>query len=145
VRRGWQLRQELVWAKDSMVLGRCDYHYRHEPLLYGFKPGAGRLGRGGSRWYGGNNQTSLLEVARPRAAREHPTMKPPELIEICLRNSSRRRQLVLDPFAGSGSTLVACKRLGRAARLIELDPGYCDVIVARWESLTGKAAKRRRA
>ncbi len=82
----------------------------------------------------------MLEVPRPRAAREHPTIKPVELVEICLRNSSRRRDLVLDPFAGSGSTPVACERLGRAARLLELDPAYCDVICARFERLTGKAA-----
>jgi DNA modification methylase len=139
--QGWSLRQELVWVKDTMVLGHADYHYRHEPIMYGYKPGTGRLGRGGSAWYGGNKQVTVLEVERPRAAREHPTMKPPELIEICLRNSTRRRDLVLDPFAGSGSTLMACEHLGRSARLVELDPRYCDVIVARFEAATGR--KRR--
>ncbi len=139
--QGWSLRQTLVWVKDSLVLGHADYHFRHEPILYGYKPGGGRRGRGGEGFYGDNAQSSVLEVARPRAAREHPTMKPVELVEICLRNSSRRRDLVLDPFAGSGSTLVAAERLGRRARLIELDPAYCDVIVDRWERLTGQAAK----
>ena len=83
----------------------------------------------------------MLEVDRPAASREHPTTKPPELIEIALRNSSRRGELVLDPFAGSGSTLVACQRLGRRARLVELDPAYCDVIVERFERLTDVGAE----
>jgi DNA modification methylase len=142
VGQGWQLRQTLVWVKDAFVLGRSDYHYRHEPILYGFKPDGGRLGRGGRGWYGGNAQHSVLELARPRASREHPTMKPPELIAVGLRNSSRREGRVLDPFAGSGSTLVAAEALGRQARLIELDPGYCDVIVERFERITGVRAKR---
>jgi hypothetical protein len=143
--QGWQLRQTLVWVKDAFVLGHSDYHYRHEPILYGFKPGRGRLGRGGRGWYGGNGEQSVLEIPRPRASREHPTMKPPELVAVGLRNSSRRGELVLDPFAGSGSTLVACEALGREARLIELEPGYCDVIAARFERLTGQPAKRIRA
>src|SRR5207247_2068619 len=125
-------------------LGRSDYHYRHEPILYGYKPASGRLGRGASGWYGDNSQASVIEIARPRASREHPTMKPPELIALALRNSTRRGALVLDPFAGSGSTLVACEALGRAARLVELDPGYCEVIVARFERLTGERAVRER-
>lgn len=141
---GWQFRQTLVWVKDSLVLGRADYHYRHEPLLFGYKPGGGPRGRGRGGWYGGNAQTTVLEVQRPKASREHPTMKPPELIEIALRNSSRRGAVVLDPFAGSGSVLVACERLGRAARLVELDPRYCDVIVGRFERLTGQQAERLR-
>lgn len=142
VAQGWVLRQTLVWVKDAFVLGRSDYHYRHEPILYGCKPGGGRIGRGGRGWYGDNAQDSVLEVARPRQSREHPTMKPPELVERCLRNSTRRGDLVLDPFAGSGSTLVACEAAGRAARLLELDPRYCDVVVARWEGLTGRSAQR---
>jgi len=138
----WRIRQGLVWVKDSMVLGRSDFHYRHEPVVYAYKPGGGRFGRGGSGWHGGNAETSVLEVPRPAASREHPTMKPPELLEILVRNSSGRREIVLDPFAGSGSILVACERLGRAARLVEIDPRYCDVIVDRFEALTGLAAVR---
>jgi site-specific DNA-methyltransferase (adenine-specific) len=140
--QGWRLAQTLVWLKDSMVLGHADYHYRHEPILYGYKPGPGRQGRGGRGWYGDDAQTSVFEVPRPKAAREHPTMKPPALVEAALANSSRRDQVVLDPFAGSGSTLVACERTGRHPRLIELDPGYCDVIVRRFERLTGQTGER---
>ncbi len=138
---GWSLRQTLVWLKDSIVLGHCDYHYRHELILYGFKPGPGRLGRGGPAWKGDDAQSSVLEFERPKASREHPTMKPPELIEYCLRNSSSPGELVLDPFAGSGSTLVACEKSKRAARLIELDPRFCDVICDRYQSLTGNPVK----
>src|SRR5215210_5277318 len=142
VGQGWVLRQTLVWVKDAFVLGRSDWHYRHEPIHYGHKPADGRIGRGAAGWYGDNAQDSVLEVARPRASRDHPTMKPPELVERCLRNSTRRGDLVLDPFAGSGSTLVACEAAGRVARLIELDPRYCDVVVGRWEGLTGRRAQR---
>jgi DNA modification methylase len=144
VEAGWRLRQTLVWVKDSLVLGRSDYHYRHEPILYGFKPGDGRRGRGGAGWYGGNAEQTVLEIPRPKASREHPTMKPPELIAVAVRNSSCRADLVLDPFAGSGSTLVACESLGRCARLIERDPAYCDVIIDRFERQTGARAKRAR-
>jgi DNA modification methylase len=140
----WKLRQELIWVKDAFVLGHADYHFRHEAILYGHKPGQGRIGRGSGGWFGNDSQSSVLEVPKPSASREHPTMKPPELIEIALRNSSRRSQLILDPFAGSGSTLVASEECGRASRLIEIDPRYCDVIVQRFESLSGEKAKRER-
>jgi DNA modification methylase len=138
----WELRQALVWVKDAMVLGRSDYHYRHEQLLYGFKPAKGRLGRGGRGWYGTDAETSVLEVPRPKASREHPTMKPVELVELALRNSCRRREIVLDPFCGSGSVIVACERTGRRGFGIELDPRYCDVIVDRYEALTGSRVER---
>jgi len=139
---GFQWRQTLVWVKDAIVLGHLDYHYQHEQLLYGFKPGEGRLGRGGRGWHGDDAQSSVLEFDRPKASREHPTAKPPELIEHCLRNSSRPGAVVLDPFAGAGSALVACEQSGRAARLLELDPRYCDVILARYERLSGERARR---
>lgn len=139
---GWSLRQTLVWVKDAIVLGHVDYHYRHEQLLYGFRPAEGRLGRGGAGWHGDDAQSSVLEFDRPRASPDHPTAKPPELIEHCLRNSSRPGALVLDPFAGSGASLIACGQSGRAARLLELDPRYCDVIIARYERLTGGRARR---
>jgi DNA modification methylase len=141
VAQNWRLHQTLVWVKDALVLGHADYHYRHEPILYNYKLGPGRLGRGATGWHGDNAQASVLEIERPKASHEHPTMKPPALIEIALANSSQRGDLVLDPFAGSGSTLIACQRTGRCARLIELDPAYCDVIIARFQRLTGTVAR----
>ena len=138
----WRLHQTLVWVKDQMMLGRSDYQYKHEPILYGHKPARARIGRGGRGWFSGNSEVSVLEVTRPKASREHPTMKPPELVEICVQNSSAAGDVVLDPFAGSGSTLVACERAHRRARLVELDPRYCHVIVARYERLTGEATER---
>jgi primosomal protein N' len=93
---GWLVRQNLVWVKDSMVLGHSDYHYRHEAILYGYKPATGRLGRGGRGWYGGEDQTSVFEIARPKASRDHPTMKPVELIERALENSSKAGDIVVD-------------------------------------------------
>jgi len=135
---GWLVRQNLVWVKDNMVLGHSDYHYRHEAILYGYKADAGRLGRGGKGWYGGEDQTSVFEIARPKASRDHPTMKPVALIEACVRNSSQREDAVLDPFGGSGSTLIACHRLGRRAFLMEIDPRYCDVIRERWRRFSGR-------
>jgi DNA modification methylase len=135
---GWQVRQSLVWVKDSMVLGHGDYHYRHEAILYGYKPDKKRLGRGGDGWYGGDDQTSVFDVPRPKASREHPTMKPVALIEACIRNSSERDAVVLDPFGGSGSTLIACHRLGRRGYVVELDPAFCDVIRERYARLAGR-------
>lgn len=140
--QGWRYHQTLVWVKDRMVLGHADYHFRHESLLYGRKPGAGRWGRGHRGWHGGNGQDSVFEIPRPAASREHPTAKPVELVRRCVANSSRVRAHVLDPFAGSGPTLIACEELGRRARLVELDPVYCDVIVRRWEAFTGRSAAR---
>jgi DNA modification methylase len=138
---GWQYRQQLIWLKDRMVLGRSDYHYRHEPILYGFKPGRAR-GRGRGGWYGGNDPDSVFEVDRPAASRQHPTAKPVELISRCLANSARVGSRVLDPFAGSGSTLIACEERSLRAFVLELDPGYCGVIIERWERFTGRRAVR---
>jgi DNA modification methylase len=139
---GWRLRQGLMWVKDSLVLGRSYYHYKHEPLLCGYLPGEGRRGRGGAGWYGGDAQTSVFAVPRPKASPDHPTSKPVALVAAMLANSTRPGEVVLDPFGGSGSTLVACEQLGRAARLLELDARYCDVTVRRWEGLTGETAVR---
>jgi len=134
---GWKHRQTLVWVKNTLVLGRSDYHYQHEEILYGHRPGPGRAGRGrqpGSRWHGDNRQTSVFFVDRPAASAQHPTIKPVALIEPMLRNSSRRGEAVLDPFAGSGSTLIACERSGRRCYAVELDPRYCDVIRHRYSN-----------
>lgn len=133
---GWKLAQCLIWAKDSMVLSRQDYHWQHEPMLYGWKLGAGH------HMLVDRTQTTLWEHARPKKSEEHPTMKPPDLIERAIKNSTNDGALVLDPFAGSGSTVIAAERCGRRANLIELDPRYCDVIVERWQTLTGQKAKR---
>ena len=138
---GW--RQTLAWVKSSMVLGHSDYHYKHEIIYYGYtEGGSGRRGRGGSAWYGDNSQTSVLEFNKPGRNKDHPTMKPIELIEYCLGNSTERGDAVIDPFAGSGSTLVASHRLGRVGYGVEIDPSYVDVIVARLERETGETAVR---
>lgn len=119
-------RHTLAWVKDSHVLGRADYHYRHEAILYGWTPD------GPHYFVDDRTQDTVFDYARPHRNKEHPTMKPVELIAHCLRNSTKRDWLVGDPFAGSGSTLMACAVEGRIARLIELDPRYCDVIRRRW-------------
>lgn len=191
---GYLYRQTLIWVKNTLVLGRSDYQFRHEPVLelevlegpvdplepeapaadvsretfepapgepaleeagvdaidgeplthepvlYGFTPaskGSGRLGRGGEQWYGGNKQTTVFEIPKPAASREHPTMKPTDLIVAQLRNSTVRGQLVLDLCAGSGSTLIAAHRIGLLAALVELEPAYCDVICRRWQEFSG--------
>lgn len=131
-------RHTLAWVKDSFVMGRTDYHYRHESIFYGWVPGAGHY------FVDDRTQDSVHEVPRPSASEEHPTMKPVELVARHVRNSSKPGWLVLDPFAGSGTTLVACEQEGRRARLIELSPAYCDVIVERWQRVTGGKAKRER-
>lgn len=138
---GWRLHQVLVWCKGRMVLGHSDYHYQHEDVLYGWLPReGGRSGRGnheGSLWFGDNSQTTVFHVDTPSANPDHPTPKPVELIEPMLRNSTKRGQVVLDPFAGSGSTLIAADMCGRVARLIELEPRYCDVIRRRYATYVG--------
>ncbi len=129
-------RQTITWVKDSLVLSMSDYHYRHEPIFYGWKPGAAHY------FVDDRTQDTIWEIPRPRRSEEHPTMKPAELVARAVRNSSLRDQLVADPFGGSGTTLMACEMEGRRARLVELAPVYCDVIVARWERFTGKTATR---
>lgn len=172
---GFKLSGVLIWAKDSLVLGRSDYQWMHEPILYGWRPGSKH------KWNGGRKNTTvqqlgeasgfeqqpdgswafrsgdrlfvveggakamelvptLINEPKPKRNGEHPTMKPVALIERLLRNSARVGDLVLDPFGGSGSTLIAADRLGMSARLIELDPGYADVIVRRWQNYTGRRA-----
>ena len=173
---GFKLSGCLIWRKDSLVLGRSDYQWQHEPILYGWKPGSRH------RWYGGRKLTTMIDLdqermpfkrrddgryeirfgdtvmvidgtatveelvpsvinePKPKRSDGHPTMKPVALIERMLRNSARPGDIVLDLFGGSGSTLMAAERLGMCARLSELDPGYCDVIVARWEAYTGRKA-----
>lgn len=131
---GWQVRQCLIWKKQTMVMGRQDYHWKHEPCLYGWKGGAGHL------WATDRKQTTILEFDRPSRNKEHPTMKPVELFEYQILNNTKGSDKVLDSFAGSGTTAIACEKNGREARLMELDPKYCDVIIKRWQEFTGKQA-----
>lgn len=172
---GLKLSGVVIWRKDSLVLGRSDYQWMHEPILYGWKPGAAH------HWRGGRKQTTVMELgpvtpfarlpdgrwqvtvghqmfvvageavveeiepsmlheARPRRNDLHPTMKPVELVRRMLRNSTRAGQIVYDPFGGSGSTLIACEQLALSARLMELSPNYCDVIVRRWQQYLGGGA-----
>lgn len=159
VAAGLVIRQNLVWVKNALVLGRSDYQWQHEPILYGavdgalepdyapehepvlygFAPGGkGRLGRGGPRWHGDNSATTTFFIDKPKRSEAHPTMKPVALIEQMLGNSAGRGALVLDLFGGSGSTLIAARRHGSRARLVELDPAYVDVICRRWQEHTGE-------
>jgi len=128
---GWTYRQGLVWVKDSMVLGRSDYHYKHEPIMFGYKPGTGRRGRGGDGWTGGNAEVSVFEVERPKVNDMHPTMKPVELVARMVRNSSPQGGMVYEPFSGSGSTMLACESSSRVCRAVELDPKYVAVALER--------------
>lgn len=132
---GWTVRQCLIWRKQSLVMGRQDYHWQHEPCLYGWKDGAGHL------WASDRKQTTILEFDRPSRNAEHPTMKPVALFEYQMLNNTKGGDVVLDSFGGSGTTLIAAEQNGRVARLMELDPRYCDVIVRRWQDFTGKEAR----
>jgi site-specific DNA-methyltransferase (adenine-specific) len=131
---GWTVRQCLIWKKSSLVMGRQDYHWKHEPCLYGWKDGAGHL------WAADRKQTTILEFEKPSRNGEHPTMKPVALFEYQMLNNTKGGDIVLDLFGGSGTTLMAAEKHGRFAYLMELDPKYCDVIVKRWEDFTGKKA-----
>jgi len=131
---GWKVRQCLVWKKQTLVMGRQDYHWKHEPCLYGWKEGAGHL------WAADRKQTTILEFDRPSRSGEHPTMKPVALFEYQMLNNTKGGDKVLDSFGGSGTTLIAAEKNGRVSCLMELDPIYCDVIVRRWEQFTGQKA-----
>lgn len=161
---GFLLKQVLVWVKNAFVLGRQDYHWQHEPILYGWKPGAPH------RWYADRRRATLLDEEtdialmqpadlvllleelraggsviredRPHRSADHLTMKPVPLVARLVCNSTRMGDVVLDPFGGSGSTLIACEQMGRRCRTIEMDPRYADVIIERWEALTGLKAER---
>lgn len=130
----WTIRQCLIWKKQTMVMGRQDYHWQHEPCLYGWKEGAAHL------WASDRKQTTILEFNRPMRSADHPTMKPVELFEYQILNNTKGADLVLDSFSGSGTTVICCEKIGRRARALELDPVYCDVIVKRWQEYTGKKA-----
>ena len=126
----------VIWAKNTFTMGRADYQRQYEPILYGWKDGAQHY------WCGARDQGDVWQIKKPHKNDLHPTMKPVELMERAVRNSSKTRDIVLDPFGGSGTTLIACEKSGRRARLIELDPKYVDVIVKRWQDFSGKQATR---
>jgi DNA modification methylase len=126
----------IIWAKNTFTLGRADYQRQYEPILYGWPEGAER------HWCGDRDQGDVWQIKKPQKNDLHPTMKPVELVERAIRNSSRPGNVVLDPFGGSGTTLIAAEKSGRVARLIELDPKYADVIVRRWQDWTGKQTTR---
>ena len=123
---GLIVRQELIWNKNSLVLSRQDYQWKHEPCLYGWKSGSGHA------WYSDRKQTTVIDCKRPSKSTDHPTMKPVELFEYQIKNSSKAGDIVLDLFGGSGTTIISSARAGRKARVMELDPHYCDVIRKRW-------------
>lgn len=124
----------IIWAKNLFTLGRSDYQRQYEPILYGWREGAKHY------WCGARNQGDVWFVDKPRVNDLHPTMKPVELVERAIENSSRKGDVVLDPFGGSGTTLIACERTGRQARLVEIDARYVDVTVRRWQAYTGQKA-----
>jgi DNA modification methylase len=130
----FEVRCQIIWAKNTFAWGFGRYKFQHEPIFYCHRKGQS------DPWYGDKSQSTLWQEKKPAANRLHPTMKPVELIERALANSSKAGDLVLDLFGGSGSTLIACEKMGRSSRLMELDPKYCDVIVKRWQDFTGKEA-----
>jgi DNA modification methylase len=131
---GWTVRQCLIWKKQTLVMGRQDYHWKHEPCLYGWKDGAAHF------WASDRKQTTVLEFDRPMRSTEHPTMKPVDLFAYLMLNNTKVGDIVLDSFAGSGTTAIVAEKFGRRARVMELDPKYCDVIVKRWQDFTGEPA-----
>lgn len=131
---GFKLAQCLIWVKNTFVIGRQDYQWRHEPILYGWKEGAGHY------FVDDRKQSTVLEFDKPSRNAEHPTMKPIDLLVYLIKNSSKENDLIVDLFGGSGSTLIAAEQTKRICYTMELDPKYCDVIVKRWETLTGEKA-----
>ena len=132
---GWQVRQCLVWVKNTLVLGRQDYQWKHEPCLYGWKDGGAHI------WANDRSQTTVLEFNKPQASRDHPTTKPVDLFSYQLCNNTHEGDVVLDVFSGSGTTILACEQSNRVVRVMELEPRYVDVAVRRWQELTGQEAR----
>lgn len=131
---GWLWKQCIVWVKNALVMGRSDYHWQHEPILYGWKPGSAHT------WNSDRKQTTVWEFDKPLRNGEHPTMKPVGIPAKGIQNSSYKGNIVFEPFGGSGSTLIAAEQLNRICYIMEYDPKYCDVIIKRWEELTGNKA-----
>ena len=132
---GLIVRQCLIWVKNSMVMGRQDYQWKHEPCLYGWKDGAGHL------WASDRKQTTILEFDRPSRSKEHPTMKPIPLFDYQMQNNTKGGDIVLDLFGGSGTSIMAAEQNGRTCYMMEYDPRYVDVIIDRWEKFTGLQAE----
>ena len=132
---GWQVRQCLIWNKNALVMGRQDYQWKHEPCLYGWKDGAAHS------WYSGRAETTVLNYDKPKHNDLHPTMKPIELFSYLMQNSTKKGDIVLDLFGGSGTSLIVAEKLDRICYMMEYDPKFCDVIIKRWEALTGEKAE----
>lgn len=132
---GFKLAQCLVWVKNTFVMGRQDYQWKHEPILYGWKEGKAHY------FIDSRSQNTVLEFDRPTRNAEHPTMKPIDLLVYLIKNSSKENNLIVDLFGGSGSSLIAAEQSNRICYTMELDPRYCDVIIKRWETLTGQKAE----
>ena len=130
----WTVREVLIWVKNTFALGRQDYQWQHEPCLYGWNEGS-------HSWYSDRKQTTVLNFDKPARNGEHPTMKPVPLFDYLIKNSSKAGDIVLDSFGGSGTTIIACEKNKRKGYCMELDPKYVDVIIERWENLTGEKAK----
>lgn len=130
---GFKLSECLVWIKNAFVIGRQDYHWMHEPILYGWKEGEAH------KWYSDRSQTTVLSFDRPQRNGEHPTMKPLEILMYLIKNSSKEKDIVFDPFLGSGSTLMASEQTNRICYGVELSPQYCDVIVNRFKAYMEKS------
>jgi len=131
---GWQVREVLIWNKNSMALGRQDYQWKHEPCLYGWKDGASHL------WASDRKQTTVIDFNKPNKSDIHPTMKPVGLFDYQIQNNTKGGDIVLDLFNGSGTTIIACEQNGRKAYCMELDPKYVDAAIDRWEKFTGQKA-----
>ena len=129
------LRHMLIWAKNNHVLGRCDYNYKHEPIIFGWVEGSHQFNKQG-------HDTSVWEIDKPHGSKHHPTMKPVEIWQRAICNSSQINEIVLDPFAGSGTAILAAEQLDRRCYAIEIEPTYCQVTIDRWEAFTGKTAKK---
>jgi len=136
IESGWLLKQVVVWIKNKLAMSRQDYHWKHEPILYGWKAGKPHI------WNSDRKQTTCWNFDRPNKNTEHPTMKPIALVQYAIMNSSKSKSTILDPFSGSGSTIIACEKTNRKCYGMELDPHYCFVIIKRWQDFTGKEAKR---
>ena len=132
---GLSVREELIWEKNNLVMGRQDYQWKHEPCLYGWVEG------GSHSWYSDRKQTTVMHFDKPQRSDLHPTMKPVALFDYQIKNSTKSGDVVLDLFGGSGTTIMACEQDGRNACVMEYDPKYVDVIIKRWEDFTGEKAK----